>query len=408
MKRVVITGMGLICPIGQTVTESWQALIKGVSGVGPITLFDTSDFPIQIAAEVKDFDPALRVGHKEARRQDRFELMANAAADEALEQSGLVISEANSYRVGQSIACAFGGLTSIADSVTKLNEEGPLRVDPFGLSRFMTTSSSISIKHNLRGPSFSPASACASGADGIGLAFQMIRAGIVDAMLAGGADTGGLTALAISIFHRMRAYSLRPEATPSPFSRERDGLIMGEGAAALVLESLDHARARGADILAELIGYGATSDAFHITAPREDGLASAKALELALADAHLAPDEVDAISAHGTGTSLNDAAETVAIKQAFGESAYNIPISAAKSMTGHMMGASGAAEAIFCVQSIREGILPPTINYQSKDPQCDLDYVPNTAREKKVRVAISNSFGFGGHNSVLVFRAFAG
>lgn len=407
MHRVVATGCGIVSPLGLNLRETWDNLIAGRSGVGPITLFDCSSFPVKIAAEVKNFDARTLVGHKEARRQDRFELLANVAADEALTQSGLEITDSNCYRVGQAIACAFGGLSSMVREMSVILTDGPEHINLFGLAQFMTTSPSISIKHNLRGPSFSAASACASGADGIGLAFQMIRAGIADAMLAGGADAG-LTTLSLSLFHKMRAYTPRQDRTPSPFSRDRDGLVMGEGAAVLVLERLDHALRRGADILAEVAGYGATSDAYHITAPREDGEASAEAMKLALADARLDPADVDYVSAHGTGTPLNDAAETVAIKRALGESAYDVPISSAKSMTGHMMGASAAAEAVFCIQSIREGIIHPTINYSGPDEVCDLDYVPNEAREMPVRAGMSNAFGFGGHNAVLVFRQFEG
>jgi len=342
---------------------------------------------------------------KAARRQDRFEQLANVAANEALTHSGLEITEANSHRIGQAISCAFGGIMSMFEQITLLNAEGPRRVDPLGLTRFMTTSPSISITHNLRGPSFSVASACATGADGIGIAFQMLRAGIVDAMVAGGADAP-LTPLSLATFDQMRAYSHREDATPRPFSADRDGLILGEGAGVLVLETLEHALARGAEILAEITGYGATSDAYHIAAPREDGSESAAAIRVALADARIAPEDVDYVSAHGTGTTINDAAETLALKTALGEHAYGIPISSTKSMTGHMMGAAGAVEAIFCVQAIQSNIVPPTINYTEPDPVCDLDYVPNTARDVSVDVAMSNSFGFGGHNSVLIVRRF--
>jgi beta-ketoacyl-acyl-carrier-protein synthase II len=405
--RVVVTGYGMITPLGLTADSTWQALLAGTPGVGPITLFDASGFEVQTAAEVKHFDPAAMLGHKPARRMDRFEQFANVAASEALAHSGLAITEHNGGRIGQTISSAFGGLMSMVHQIGVINARGPREVDPLGLTRFMTTTPSISIAHGLRGPSFSVASACATGADGIGMALMLLRSGRVDAMLAGGADAG-ITSLSIATFDRMRALSRRPEATPSPFSADRDGMVMGEGGAALVLETLDHALSRGAHILAELVGYGATSDAHHIVAPPEDGHGAAAAIRAALSDAGLSPAQVDHINAHGTGTAINDSAETQAIKTALGERAYDVPISATKSMTGHMMGGTGAAEAIFCIQAIQNGIVPPTINYQGADPACDLDYVPNAARAVEVNVAMSHSFGFGGHNSVLVFRRYDG
>lgn len=405
MRRVVFTGYGVVSPLGLTAEETWSALIEGRSGVGPITLFDTSGFEVKMAAEVKGFDPAATLGRRAARRQDRFELFANAAAREALWHSGLEISDANRHRVGLSVSSAFGGLTSMLEEMEVLAERGPAHVSPFGLPKFTTTPDTISIAHGLRGPSFSVASACASGADGIGLAFQLIRAGVVDAMLAGGADAG-ITTLGIGAFDRMRAYSHRTRYTPSPFSAGRDGIVMGEGAAVLVLESLEHARQRGAEIHVELVGYAATSDAYHITAPMEDGAAGAAAIRLALEDASLDPNQIDYINAHGTGTPLNDVSETRAIKSALGAQAYQVPISATKSMTGHMMGATGALEAMICALAIQHGIVPPTINYLEPDPECDLDYVPDEVRELPIRVAISNAFGFGGHNTVLVLKRF--
>ncbi len=407
MPRVVVTGCGLVSPLGLTAADSWQALIAGRSGVGPITLFDASRFDVTAAAEVRGFDPAALLGVRAARRLDRFEQLASVAAREALAQSGLETAGPDAHRIGLSIACAFGGITSMVEQITLLNAEGPRRIDPLGLTRFMTTSPGIAIEHGIHGPSFSVASACATGADGIGLAYQLVRAGVVEAMIAGGADAP-ITSLSLAVFDQMRAYSHRAEGTPSPFSAGRDGLVLGEGAGVLVLESLDHARRRGASILAELAGYGATTDAYHLVAPREDGAESAAAIRAALDDARLPPAAVDAVNAHGTGTPLNDAAETRALKGALGDHAYRIPVSATKSMTGHMMGAAGAAEAVFCIQMIRQGIVPPTLNYRGADPDCDLDYVVEGARERPVRVALSNAFGFGGHNSVLVFRAFPG
>ena len=405
MNRVVVTGYGMITPLGQDADSTWNALIDGKSGIAPITLFDTAGFGASQAGEVKGFDPAAVVGLKAARRMDRFEQLANAATDEAIKHSGIEITDENSARIGLSIGCAFGGLGSMIREITTLNADGPRAVDPLGLTQFMTTSPSISIAHKLRGPSFSAASACATGADSIGLAYLMIKAGIADAMVAGGADAA-VTTLSLATFDRMRAYSRRTDGTPSPFSRDRDGLVVGEGAGVMILETLEGALKRGARIFGELIGYGATTDAYHIVAPPEDGAGAAAAIRLALDDAQINPDGVGYINAHGTGTEINDASETMAIKGAFGEKAYDIPISSTKSMTGHMMGAAGAAEAIFCVQAVNAGSIPPTINYREADPKCDLDVVPNVAREKSVKVAMSNSFGFGGHNAVLVFREF--
>ena len=407
MHRVVVTGVGAITPLGHTAEETWRNIAEGKSGVSQITLFDATDFPIQVAAEVKDFDPNDYLDRREVRRQDRFEWLANIAASEAIANSGLEIKEENGHRTGVVISSGVGGIGTFYEQALVLNEEGPRRINPFAIPRVMTNGAAglISIAYGIRGPSFCVTSACASAADGLGLAAQLIRAGVVDVMIAGGSEAG-VNPFGIGSFYRIGAYSSRNDHTPSPFSADRDGLVMGEGAAVLVLESLEHAQARGANILGELAGYGASSDAYHITAPTEDGSGSASAIRLALEDAKVNPQDIDYINAHGTATPLNDAAETAAIKRALGEVAYDIPISSTKSMTGHMMGATGALEAIFCVLAIRDGIVPPTINYTERDPECDLDYIPNEAREKPVRVALSNSFGFGGHNAVLVFKAF--
>jgi 3-oxoacyl-[acyl-carrier-protein] synthase II len=407
MRRVVVIGYGIVSPLGLSAPETWNALLEGRTGVGPITLFDTDGFDIKIAAEVKGFDPAALLDSRAARRQDRCELLANVAAQEAIQHSGLEITEADGDRIGLSISCAFGGMNSMVEEITAFNAYGPKRVNPLGLLKFMTTSPTISIAHGLRGPSFSAASACASGADGIGLALHLIRAGAADAMLAGGTDAA-IIPISITLLDRMRVYSRRADHTPSPFSAERDGLVAGEGACVLVLASLEFAKQHGAPILAELAGYGATTDAYHITAPLEDGGENARAIRLALEDARLTPGDVDYVNAHGTGTQLNDGTETRAIKKALGRRAYEIPVSSTKSMTGHIMAATGAMEAVFCVQAICHGVVPPTINYGTPDPDCDLDYVPNEAREHPVRVAVSNASGFGGHNAVLVFRAFDG
>lgn len=409
-ERVVITGMGTVNPIGLSVRETWQNAVNGVSGVGPITLFDPSSLNIKYACEVKNFSPALFMDPKEVRRRDRFELMAAAAVKEAVEQAGLVVSEQNAGRVGVVISSAIGGMQSLQDAIFTLKDEGARRVSPFLIPMLMSNGAAglASIDYGLHGPSFSVASACASGADGIGMAWLMLRAGVVDAVLAG-ASEATICETGVAAFDRIGAMSRRQDysLTPQPFDKERDGLVMGEGAAVLVLERESHARARGAEILAELAGYAATADAFHVTAPAEDGAGAAMAMHLALETAGVSLGAVDYINAHGTGTPLNDAAETIAIKRAFGDLAYKIPISSTKSMTGHMMGATGALEALLCVQTVRTGVIPPTINYRTPDPECDLDYVPNQAREKKVDVAISNALGFGGHNAVLVVRKYA-
>jgi beta-ketoacyl-acyl-carrier-protein synthase II len=414
MEKVVITGMGTVNALGLSVQESWHNAINGVSGVGPITLFDTASWEtewlVRIACEVKNFDPTKYMDAKEARRRDRFEQFATVAANEALASSGLQITDENAGRIGVVISSAIGGLKSLQDAVFTLKDEGARKVSPFLIPMLMPNGASgiVAIDHAIKGPCFSVASACASGADGIGMALMMLRAGMVDAVLTGGAEAT-ICATGIGAFDRVGAMSRRNDdysMTPQPFDKNRDGLVMGEGAAVLVLETESHARARGANILAEMAGYGATADAFHVTAPDENGAGGSAAIRAALAMANVNVDEVDYINAHGTATQLNDAAETKAIKGAFGELAYKVPVSSTKSMTGHMMGTTGALEAIFCVQVVREGILPPTIHYETPDPECDLDYVPNKAREQKVNVAISNAFGFGGHNTVLVVRQY--
>jgi beta-ketoacyl-acyl-carrier-protein synthase II len=407
MHRVVVTGYGAITPLGLNASETWDNLLAGRSGVAPITLFDASEFETTVAAEVKNFDPEAMLDRRAARRLDRKEQLANVAANEALAHAGLAITEENRERIGVSIACAFGGITSLIDDMEKMIVEGPKAMNPLGILKYMTTSPSVSMNHDLRGPSFATASACASGADGIGLATLLIQTGRADAMLAGGTDAV-INPFYMTLLTRMRAQSQRSEGTPSPFSANRDGLISGEGAAVVVLESLESAQARGANILAEIVGYGTSSDAFHITAPREDNTETARAIRLALDQARLNPEDVDYVNAHGTGTPLNDPAETMAIKLALGDHAFRVPVSSTKSMTGHMMAAAGAVEAVIAIQSIRHGAVPPTINLTEPDPACDLDYVTDGAREKPVKAAISNSFGFGGHNAVLAFRAFTG
>lgn len=410
-ERIVITGMGTVNPLGLNVSDSWKNVIDGVSGVGPITLFDSTLLNVHIAAEAHGFDPDHYMEAREARRRDRFEQLATAAAQEALASSGLDIKAENPARIGAIVSSAIGGLKSLQDAVITNHTEGPRRVSPFLIPMLMSNGAAglVAIDHGIKGPCFSVASACASGADGIGMAFMMLKAGMIDAALAGASEST-LTSTGVAAFDRIGATTRRNDSyqsVPQPFDKNRDGLVMGEGAAVLVLETESHARARGANILAELAGYGATSDAFHVTAPHENGEGGTSAIRQALASAQANLEDVGYINAHGTGTLLNDQSETRAVKAAFGELAYQIPMSSTKSMTGHMMGATGALEAIFCVQAIREGILPPTIHYETPDPECDLDYVPNQAREKKIKLAISNAFGFGGHNAVLAVRAYS-
>ena len=409
--RVVITGMGTVNPVGQSVAETWESLCAGRSGVGPITLFDASELQVRIAAEVKNWAPEHYMDPKDARRRDRFQQLASAAAKEAIHQADLH-GQVDDARVAVVISSAIGGLNTIETGFRTLIEQGPRKISPFYIPMMMSNGAAglVGIDYGFRGPTFSVASACASGSDAIGLARLLIRNGLADAAVAG-ASEATLSLFGVLPFDRTGALSRRNEdysMTPAPFDKNRHGLVMAEGAGIVVLERLEHAQARGAPLLAELVGHGSTADAFHITAPAEHGEGGAAAIRLALADAGLAAEEVDYINAHGTGTELNDLAETEAIKAALGEAAYRIPVSSTKSMTGHMMGATGALEAIVCVQAIRTERIPPTIHYETPDPACDLDYVPNAARAAKVEVALSNAFGFGGHNSVLAIRRFAG
>ena len=409
-EKIVITGMGAVTPVGHSVAETWENIVAGVSGVAPITLFDASQYQVQIACEVKDFNPEKYISPKEVRRRDRYQQFSAAAVQEAIQQSGILQSSPDPARVGVILSSAIGGLQSLYENTLVLLEHGPRRVSPFVIPMLMSNGAAglVSIDYGFKGPSFSVASACASGSDGIGVAWNMLRAGVIDIAVTGASEST-ITPIGIAAFDRVGALSRRNQdysMTPQPFDKNRDGLVMGEGAAVMVLERESHARRRGAEILAELAGYAATADAYHITAPSEDGAGGAAAIRLALEIAQVRPDEVGYINAHGTATDLNDISETRAIKAAFGDLAYNIPVSSTKSMTGHMMGATGALEAIFCVQAIRQGVLPPTIHYETPDAECDLDYVPNQARSARVKAAISNAFGFGGHNAVLVLRAY--
>ena len=411
MEKIVITGMGTVNPLGLNVEETWLNLINGVSGVAPITLFDSTAHNVHFAAEVKNFKPENYMDAKEARRRDRFEHLAAAAVKEALQDSGLTIDEGNAGRIGVVLSSAIGGILSLEEAVVTNIKDGPRRSSPFLIPMLMANGAAghAAIDYHIKGPSMSVASACASGSDGIGMAFLMLRAGMVDAALAG-ASEATICSVGVGAFDRVGAMSRRGgdySKTPQPFDKNRDGLVMGEGAAALMLETESHAKARGATIYAELAGYGATADAYHITAPHEQGVGGAAAIRMALHSARANVNEVGYINAHGTGTPLNDRSETRVVKSAFGDLAYTIPISSTKSMTGHMLGSTGAVEVIFCVKAIREGILPPTIHYETPDPDCDLDYIPNKAREKKVNLTISNAFGFGGHNAVLAIRKYS-
>jgi beta-ketoacyl-acyl-carrier-protein synthase II len=411
MRRVVVTGMGTVSPLGNTVDEAWGNVVEGVSGVGPITLFDAQDMLVQIACEVKGFDPEDYMEKREARRIDRFQQFGIAAAKQAIEQAGLEVGPEEASRASVIISSAVGGILSIEESMYVFIEKGARRVTPFVIPMFMSNGAAglVSIKNGFKGPTFSIASACASGSDAIGQAATLIRSGAIDVAVAGASDAT-ISRIGVSGFDRLNAMSRRNDDytnTPAPFDKNRDGLVMGEGAAVIVLEDLERAQERGAEILGELVGYSSTSDSFHITAPAEDGAGGAAAMVGAMEMAGVSPEQVNYISAHGTATPLNDLSETRAIKAAFGEAAYGVPVSSTKSMTGHMMGATGALEAIFCIQAIRDDIVPPTIHYQTPDPECDLDYVPNEARKQKVDVALSNAFGFGGHNAVLAFQAFS-
>jgi beta-ketoacyl-acyl-carrier-protein synthase II len=409
-QRVVVTGMGTVNSIGLSVAESWRNALEGVSGVGPITLFDASGLNVQIAGEVKGFDPINYMTKRESRRRDRFEWLAAAAAKEALEASGLEVDEEGAHRVGVNITSAIGGISTVQEGVLTLRDRGPRRINPLAIPKLMINGGAamVSLDYGFKGPSHSLVSACASGIDAIGLGWLMLRAGVVDVAVVGASDAT-ITSIGVATFDRVGAMSRRNNdysTTPQPFDLNRDGLVMSEGAAVLVLEREDGARARRAEILAEIAGYGSTADAFHVTAPSEDGEGGAQAIRLALQTAEVNPEQVDYINAHGTATELNDVSETLAIKAALGDHAYRVPISSTKSMTGHMMGATGALEAIFCVRAVREGVIPPTINYQTPDPRCDLDCTPNQARQVPVRVALNNAFGFGGHNAVMAVRAY--
>lgn len=411
-RRVVVTGLGMVTPVGNTVEPAWEAIKNGQSGVGLITRYDASEHHVKIAAEVKDWDPLQYLPAKELRRRDRYQLFTFAAARQALDASGLTVSEEQRLRTGVIVGSAVGGVESFIQQVHLVHEAGDLRrVTPFGIPMLMVNGGSdmISIEIGACGPTYTPTSACATGADCIGHAFDLIRMGRIDRAVAGCGEAP-IIPIGVGVFDRIGAASRMnddPKTAMRPFSKDREGLVFAEGAGVIILEELEAAKARGAPILAELVGYGCTSDAFHVTAPEPEGQGASAALRLALDDARVNPEEIHYINAHGTATDLNDPMETKAVKRVFGEQAYTIPISSTKSMTGHGMGMTAAIEAIFCVLALRDQVAPPTINLHEADPECDLDYVPNVAREVPMTCVMTNSFGFGGHNASLIFKKFA-
>jgi 3-oxoacyl-[acyl-carrier-protein] synthase II len=410
-RRVVVTGMGAVSPLGLDVPTLWQGVREARSGVGPVTLCDTTGIESRIAGEVKGFDPQNYLDRKEVRRNDRFIHLAVAAMREVLRSSELAITPENAEEIGVIIGSGIGGIETFADGLTTLRDKGPGRVSPFLVPAMITNMAAgqISIMFGLKGPSWCPTSACATAAHAIGEAAETIRRGWASAIVAGGSEAP-ITPIGLAAFSSARAVSTRndePETASRPFDATRDGFVMAEGAALLLLEDLEHARARGARILAEYAGYGTSSDAFHITLPCAGGEGALRAMRMALRNAGMTPNDLDYINAHGTSTPPGDIAETQAIKSLLGEHAYRVPVSSSKSQLGHLIGAAGSIEAIISILAIQNNLLPPTINLKTPDPQCDLDYVPNAARPAQVDVAMSNSFGFGGHNVSLVFKRFA-
>jgi len=412
LRRVVVTGLGLITPLGIGVEESWSAMLAGRSGVGPITHFDASAFPTQIAGEVDGFEPESYISPKEVKKMDRFIQFGIAAADMALNNSGLKIDGSNAERVGVAVGAGMGGLPIIEKYHSVLLDRGPRRITPFFIPSVLInlTSGHISIKFGAKGPNLAEVTACATGSHSIGDSFRIIERGDADVMITGGSEAC-IISLGIGGFNALKALSTRnnePELASRPFDSGRDGFVMGEGAGVMVLEDLDHARARGATIYAEIVGYGMTADAYHMTTPDPNGDGAARCMAMALKGADMQPKEVDYINAHGTSTKYGDELETKAIKTVFGDYARNgLAVSSTKSMTGHLLGAAGGVEAAVSVLTIRDGKIPPTINLDTPDPECDLDYVPKTYRKSDISVAMSNSFGFGGTNACLIFRKFS-
>ena len=407
-RRVVVTGLGLVTPVGHTVEATWSALMAGRSGVDYIKKFDTEKFPVRFAAEIKGFDPLDYVEKKEARKMGAFIHYAIAASDEAMRDSGLKVTDENSEQVGTYISSGIGDFWAIEREHSKLLNDGPGRVSPFFIPSAIVNlaAGQVSIRIGAKGPNSATATACSAGAHAIGDSFKIIQRGDADAMICGGAESA-ITPMSVAGFAAMRALSTRnddPLRASRPFERDRDGFVIGEGAGLMVLEELETARRRGARIYAEIVGYGMTADAFHITMPDETGSGAIRVMQKAIKDAGAPPEEVDYINAHGTSTPYNDKFETLAIKKTFGEHAYELAVSSTKSMTGHLLGAAGGIEGVFSVLAIHHRTLPPTINYINADPDCDLDYVPNEPREREVRYALSNSFGFGGTNAALLFK----
>jgi len=411
-RRVVVTGLGLITPLGIGVEPSWAGLLAGRSGIRRITQFDASAFATQIAGEVDGFDPEAFIEPKEVKKVDRFIQFAIAAAEMAMKDSGVVIREESADRAGVAVGAGMGGLPIIEKVHSVLSERGPRRITPFFIPSVLINLASghISIRYGAKGPNIAQVTACATGSHAIGDSFRIIERGDADVMITGGTESC-ITPLGVGGFNAMKALSTRneePERASRPFDRDRDGFVMGEGAGVMILESLDHAQARGARIYAEVIGYGLTSDAYHITSPDPHGDGAARCIRMALKGAGISPEAVDYVNAHGTSTKYGDELETLAIKSVFGEHAHRLVVSSTKSMTGHLLGAAGGIEAVISVLALRDAMIPPTINLDNSDPECDLDYAPNTAREQEVAVALSNSFGFGGTNACIVFRKFTG
>jgi 3-oxoacyl-[acyl-carrier-protein] synthase II len=411
-RRVVVTGLGVVTAVGNDVPSTWKALMSGANGADYIKKFDASEYPVKFACEVKDFDPLSFLDKKEARRMGAFTHFAIAAADEAVAHSGLKIDDSNAEMVGTYISSGIGDFWAIEREHEKLLKSGPDRVSPFFIVSAIVNlaAGNVSIRHGAKGPNSATATACSAGAHAIGDSFRLIERGDADVMICGGAESA-ITPMSVSGFASMRALSTRndePKRASRPFDAERDGFVIGEGAGILILEELEFAKARGANILAEIVGYGMSGDAFHVTMPDETGSGAIRVMERAINDAGIAPQEVGYINAHGTSTPYNDKFETLAIKKVFGEHASRLAVSSTKSMTGHALGAAGGIEAVFSVLAVKEGKLPPTINYEFPDPDCDLDYVPNEPRDADISVALSNSFGFGGTNACLIFKKFEG
>jgi len=409
---VVVTGVGLIIPTGIGVAEAWKNACEGKSGIGPLTRFDAKAFETRIAGEVKGFTAEKYIEKKEIKRMDLFVQYALAATKEAIEDAQLKITPENSEQVGVIVGTGLGGLPTLEDTHKVLLEKGPSRITPFFIPKLIANMAAgqIAIQYGAKGPNTCVVTACATGGHCIGDAFRVIQYGDAEAIIAGGTEAN-ITPLTVGGFNAMKALSTRneePEKASRPFEKNRSGFVVSEGSGILILEELEFARKRGAKIYGEVVGYGYTGDAYHITAPPPDGDGAIRCMRMAIRDARIRPEDIDTINAHGTSTVLNDATETVAIKAVFGEYAKKIPISATKSMTGHLLGAAGSTEAIFTLLSIRDGILPPTINYEEPDPACDLDYVPNVARKSPIRIAMSNAFGFGGTNATLIFQKFTG